>query len=52
MERLKEAYFDKYCKKCIHEDLSEDDFPCFWCLANPVNVNSHKPTNFKEKENA
>lgn len=52
MEKLKEVYFDEYCKRCVYKERSEDDDPCFCCLANPVNVDSHKPTEFKENEDA
>lgn len=50
MERLKEVYFNEYCYRCIHEEKDEDEDPCFCCLANPINVDSHKPIHFKEKE--
>lgn len=45
-----EVYFDQYCKQCKHEKLDEKKDPCFECLSNPVNLNSHKPINFEEKE--
>lgn len=46
---LKEVFFDKYCKNCKHSDTIEQDDPCFECLANPGNVDSHKPVKFEEK---
>lgn len=48
----KEVYFDKYCSKCTYEKTDSGEEPCNECLAYFVNINSHKPVNFKEKENA
>ena len=45
----KEVYFDKYCKSCEYENLSEEDEPCDECLVNTVNLYSHKPVKWKEK---
>jgi hypothetical protein len=45
----KEVYFDQYCKLCKYQALTEDKDPCDECLDNPVNTDSHKPVNFKEK---
>lgn len=47
----KEVYFDKYCELCKYEKDSEDDVksPCFECLEQFTNQDSHKPVNFKEK---
>ena len=42
--------FDCYCKKCEYWEVSDDKDPCDECLENPVNWYSHKPVNFKEKE--
>lgn len=49
-ELYKEVYFNKYCKICEHEHLCENDTPCCECLNEPVNLYSHKPVNWKEKE--
>jgi hypothetical protein len=46
----KEVYFDKYCESCKHKELPEKNDPCHECLNNPVNLYSHKPVNWKEKE--
>ena len=43
--------FDEYCKKCKFFELDESEEPCNECLSNPVNQNSKKPVNYKEKEN-
>lgn len=48
----KEVYFKDYCDKCKHKELKEDEDPCYDCLAEPVNVNSHKPINFEEADKA
>mgnify|MGYP003297900767 CR=1 FL=1 len=42
--------FKKYCKTCKHKDTDEKLDPCHECLENPVNTNSRKPVNYKEKE--
>ena len=46
----KEVYFDQYCKTCEHKDLPESEDPCFDCLEEPTNFESHKPVHYKEKE--
>lgn len=50
MSETKEVYFDQYCKTCKYFETPEMDDPCNECLANPSNMHSHKPTNWKEKE--
>lgn len=44
----KEVYFDKYCEKCEYKDKKEEEEPCCDCIAEPVNLHSHKPVKFKE----
>ena len=46
----KEVYFGEYCKTCENEKKKEEDDPCYDCLNNPVNEDSHKPIHYKEKE--
>ena len=46
----KEVYFDQYCKTCEYKDLPESEDPCFDCLEEPTNLESHKPVHYKEKE--
>lgn len=41
--------FEKYCPKCKNYELAESEDPCFDCLAEPVNVDSHKPVRFEEE---
>lgn len=51
MEELyKEVYYSQYCPTCKHRDLPEDKDPCHECLNNPMNVYSHKPVNWKERD--
>lgn len=47
---IREVYFDKYCKLCVHKDKEENEEPCDECLTNPVNTNCQRPVMFKEKE--
>lgn len=49
-DHYKEVYFDKYCASCVHSDTLESEDPCFECLDEPVNVESHKPVNWKERK--
>ena len=46
----KEVHFDVYCPRCIHEKESPDVDVCNDCLSEPVNLHSHKPVKFVEKE--
>lgn len=48
-ENTKEVYFHEYCSKCKYYDDSEADAPCDDCLAEPSNINSHKPIKFEPK---
>ena len=48
-EGLKEVYFDKYCKTCAHRAKAPVEDPCWDCLDEPVNQNSHKPVRYEEK---
>ena len=43
------VYFGKYCKTCKHEKLEENEPPCDECLERPINLNSHKPVNYENK---
>ena len=42
MAEPKEVYFDQYCPTCKYSDLSEDQDPCWDCLEEPMNYDSHK----------
>lgn len=51
MEQIyKEVRFDQYCEKCKYKENKETESPCDECLENPVNLYSHKPVKFEEKE--
>ena len=45
----KEVYFHQYCNTCQYHDVKENEEPCHSCLAEPFNVDSHKPIKWKEK---
>ena len=47
---LKEVLFYVYCKKCKYASKSESEDPCWDCLNQPVNTDSHKPEYFEENE--
>lgn len=49
-EGYKEVYFYEYCYMCKYADLKESEYPCCECVSEPANIYSHKPVNFKEKE--
>lgn len=49
-DSYKEVYFDSYCHTCIHFDKAGCEEPCDECLSEPVNLYSHKPTKYVEKE--
>ena len=46
--RFKEVDFEQYCKQCKYAGLKENEDPCWDCLTEGVNENSHKPVYFKE----
>lgn len=49
IEGTREVDFNRYCKTCAHKDVKEKDDPCFDCLQEPMNQNSHKPVRYEEK---
>ena len=49
-QAYKEVYFHEYCRKCKHKTLKEYEEPCSECLSEPLNWNTHKPVNYKEKK--
>ena len=49
-QEYKEVHFHEYCKKCKYEKKSEAEDPCFECLDEPINLHSHKPVNYEEKD--
>lgn len=48
----KEVLYGEYCHKCVHADKSEQEDPCFECMAEPTNLWSHKPVKFEPKEDS
>lgn len=46
----KEVYFDEFCPKCKHEKKKENESPCDECLEEGMNLYSHKPVRFEEKD--
>ena len=40
----------KYCEICKHKDVKETEDPCNECLESPMNLYSHKPVKWEEKE--
>lgn len=40
---VKEVYFDKWCPSCKYQGNSESDDPCWDCLEQGWNVDSHRP---------
>lgn len=40
---VKEVYFDKWCRSCKHCDKGEDQDPCWDCLEQGWNLDSHRP---------
>ena len=46
----KEVYFDVYCETCKHKNVDETEEPCDTCLANPMNLYSHRPIKYEEKQ--
>lgn len=49
-DSYKEVYFGQYCPTCVHCDKICHEEPCDECLSEPVNVYSHKPVKYVEKE--
>ena len=47
-ERTKIVDYEGYCKKCKWYDKGENEDPCWDCLTNSVNYNTHKPTKYEE----
>lgn len=50
MNNYKEVYFDQYCKSCEYKEVPDNMLPCDECLGEFMNVDSHKPVLYKEKE--
>lgn len=48
----KEVRFDLYCKQCLHWEKSEAEDPCWDCLNQGWNDDSHKPIYFEERSDS
>jgi len=48
---IKIVEFDKWCPKCKFWENREDEDPCWDCLNQGWNEDSHCPICYKEKEN-
>ena len=46
----KEVRYDVYCPKCQHYEKSEAEYPCYECLDQGWNENTHRPIYYEEKE--
>lgn len=46
IDKNNEVLFGEYCKTCKYKNYAETDSPCAGCLAEPVNLYSHKPVNW------
>ena len=49
-EGYKEVYFSEYCDSCKFKNKEQEETPCDECLAEPVNVYSHKPVKYEKKD--
>ena len=47
LDKNNEVLFGEYCKTCKYKNYSETDSPCAECLAEPVNLYSHKPVKWE-----
>lgn len=47
---VKIVKFDKYCPSCQYWDKKESEDPCYDCLTQGWNEDSHKPISYKERE--
>lgn len=46
----KEVFFNVYCSTCKYEKRPETANPCWDCLEQPVNVDTHKPVLWEKKD--
>ena len=46
----KEVRFDIYCPKCVHYEKTPAEDPCWDCLNQGWNTDSHKPICYEGKE--
>lgn len=46
----KEVQFDIWCPQCVHYNKDATEDPCWDCLNQGWNIDSHKPICFEAKE--
>ena len=39
-----------WCNQCKYKNIDDTEDPCYECLDEPVNIDSHKPVYFEDKE--
>lgn len=44
------VHFHEYCETCKYKDVKEEDDPCYDCLNEAARSYSHKPLNYKNKD--
>lgn len=49
-DEYREVFFGDYCKSCVYKERKAEQIPCCYCLEEPVNLYSHKPVKYKEKQ--
>lgn len=47
---IKEVRFDIYCKDCKHFDKKETEEPCWRCMNQGWNEDSHRPIYYEAKD--
>lgn len=46
----KEVYYNEYCHKCKNFKKDVIDDRCNECLSEPVNLHTHRPVKFEERD--
>lgn len=46
----KEVYYHEYCETCKNRKVANTDEPCNECLSEPINLYTHRPVKYEEKE--
>ena len=49
-EHYHEVYFYQYCKDCKYEKTPQEKDPCHECLSETMNLYSHKPVKYEDKD--
>lgn len=48
--KYKEVYFHEYCPTCEHRNVKNTEMPCDECLSEPLNLETHRPVKYEQKE--